>query len=213
MNIYRHVERFDANYAQPAPPVDHKGGFTLAEVLVVCAVASILAVAAAPGFGELLRENRLSARMTDFANAHRIARSESVSRGRAVSICKSADATTATPSCGADDSSWANGWIVFVNTDADAPAALDAGETVLVVSSGLRAGDTLRGSASVNSYVTYEPTGEIVANGTLVLCEGGDPSRSRALLLSTTGRVRIAQRNSDGMSLANDGSPLDSCSP
>lgn len=206
MNDFRQGKGIRPSLGRTVSCIGRYDGFTLAEVLVVCAVASILAAAAAPGFGELMRENRLNAQMTDFANAHRIARSESVSRGSMVSICKSTNATSATPSCGGKHSSWADGWMVFVNADADTPAALDAGETVLGVSDGLRAGDTLRGSTAVDAYVTYQPTGEIEAAGTIVLCEGDDISRSRALFLSITGRVRITRQGSDG-------TPIDSCSP
>jgi type IV fimbrial biogenesis protein FimT len=46
-----------------------------------------------------------------------LARSESVKRRTKVVLCRSADPTSATPSCGGSANTWTTGWLVFASGD------------------------------------------------------------------------------------------------
>lgn len=190
-----------------------KRGYSLIELLVTLMVAAILAAVAAPNFGEMYRQQQLNDHMTELVNAHRLARSESANRGRTVTVCKSADATTSTPTCGDDTVEWEDGWIVFQNTDNDSPAVIDSGEPVVRVAAALKSSLTLRGTSTVDPHVSYLATGEVATPGMLVLCDNASLSYSRALFISITGRIKVANRDVNGTPLDNDGSPIDSCEP
>ena len=73
-----------------------QGGFTLLELMVTLAVASILAVIALPSFRDLLRKNQVSSANNALLADLSYARSEAITRGNIVSICPSSDGATCT---------------------------------------------------------------------------------------------------------------------
>lgn len=62
-------------------------GFTLMELVITLAIASILAVAAAPSFQNFVLENRLTTQMNELVADLAFARSEAIKRGRSVTVC------------------------------------------------------------------------------------------------------------------------------
>ncbi len=190
-----------------------EAGFTLFELLIIMVIAMILASFAVPSFSEVYRNQKLSSHISEFANAHRLARSEAVTRGKTVAVCKSSNATSATPSCGGGSVDWEDGWIVFQNDDDDAPAVVDAGEEILRLSAALPATLTLRGESIVNTDVAYRATGEVQTPGLIILCDAGDLNHARAIFVGTSGRIRIANINNSGTPVDDTGAALTSCSP
>ncbi len=87
-------------------------GFTLVELMVVVAIAAILASLAAPAIRDMVTSHGLSSRAELFKTSLNFARTESVRHNSNVSLCPSQDGLT----CGG---SWAEGWIVFSDPDAD----------------------------------------------------------------------------------------------
>lgn len=183
-------------------------GLSLLELLITVVIALILMALAVPNFQQLIRQNRLSAQTNEFVSALHLTQSEAVKSGRRVAICASIDADSSdTPSCGATN--WDQGWVIFVDTDAD--ATVDVGETIIQRGGSLRLGTTLRGSGGITNAISYSATAETANAGTLVLCDQSI-NYARAVLLGVNGRIRQAKRDSAGVPLTDDGTAL-TCSP
>ena len=145
-------------------------GLTLVELLATLAVAAILAALAGPAFGGLLLDARLAASSHQLAHAINHARGEAVRRGLAVTLCGSG------PACG----EWDQGWQLRL------PPGHTALETVLLAAA---PAPGIRLSANRGSF-TLRPFGQRATNGTLLLCDRR--GRGRAVIISVTGRARIA---------------------
>ncbi len=159
-------------------------GFTLVEAVVTMVVVGILITAGVPGLVSLIKNNRLATDSNDFVTALYLARSEAVKRNTRITLCKSSDGSAC-----ASTGSWEMGWIVFVDDDAD--GSKDVGEELLRVHDALAGTTTLRGEASVASYVSYLPSGEVTSNGKFSLCDDRDfMEKTRGIDISVTGRVR-----------------------
>ena len=85
-------------------------GYTLLEILVVLAIVAILAMLTVPAFQDTIQRNAREAAMLSLMTALSYARSEAVTQGRAVSLCRSTDQATCAGGSGGD---WNDGWIVF----------------------------------------------------------------------------------------------------
>lgn len=94
------------------------GGFTLLELMVALAVASVLVVVAVPSFRDLLRRNQVSSANNALLADLGYARSEAITRGSIVSICPSSDGTT----CSVGTQAYESGWLVYTYTPGNAVA-------------------------------------------------------------------------------------------
>jgi len=186
------------------------GGFTLIELMVTLAMAAIVLTVGVPSFRDMVRKNEMAGYTNRLVGALKLARSEAIKRGEPVSVCKSNTGN----SCTGAGTNWEDGWIVFVNTDNDSPAALDAGETILRVMPALKNAYTLRGTNNFASYLTYHPSGRANNMGHFVLCENNQLANSRAVFINLTGKVYLGQ-DSNGNKIPEDDSNNDitTCTP
>ncbi len=187
-------------------------GFTLVELLIIIAMVSILAAIAVPSMGELHRQNKLTSVINNYSAAHRLARNEAVARGKAVTVCKRSTADANIIACDADNN-WESGWVVFVNTDRDNPAVVDADETVLQVIQPIPVNYTLRSSGVSGNHVTYHPTGDTQASGTFVLCSNGLLNQARMLAIDVNGRIRVSELSTNNVPLDDTGTEITTCIP
>lgn len=167
------------------------------ELLVALAILAIIAMFAAPNMSDMVRSNRVQSQARELAGALSMARSEAVSRGRFVAICRSANGT----SCGG---TWSDGWLVFV--DGTTAGAVDAGDTVLRVYGGI--GDnslTVVNDATppvAQNFVRFDRNGFSNQKLTFKICDaGGDVRHARAVLMENTGRVVFSRADSAGVHL------------
>ncbi len=88
-------------------------GFTLLELIVTIAVASIILGIAVPSFRAMSINNRLATQANDIVGAINLARSEAIKRNRSVSLCRVRDGNDTT--CETSSGIWTD-WIIRANT-------------------------------------------------------------------------------------------------
>ena len=101
-----------------------QSGFTLVELMIAVAVATVLLMVASPSLEQSINGSRLGTASSELTGAVQVARSEAIRRNRRVTLCRSADGSN----CDANTGDW-TGWMVFVDLDAD--GVRDTGETII----------------------------------------------------------------------------------
>jgi len=163
-------------------------GFTLYELLLTLLLVVLLAGVAVPSFSASLARGRQAAEIDALFHAVHRARKESVLRRKVVSICPSVDGQQCQSS-----RDWSSGWLLFENSDRDSPPRVDAGEPILQ-----------RHAAASNVHITANRKGFTLratflraTNGTLVFCDPEARIAPKALVVSYTGRPRVARHKSN----------------
>jgi type IV fimbrial biogenesis protein FimT len=164
-------------------------GYTLYELLLTTLLVAALLALAIPSFSATLARHRQRAELDALFHAFHHARKESIMRRRVVSLCPSDDGLT----CGLN-ADWSNGWLMFENRDRDSPPRLDPGEILLRQH---RVDPALQISANRRGF-TLRATFLRATNGTLIVCDRAGRVRPRALVVSYTGRPRVASENTRG---------------
>ncbi len=164
-------------------------GFTLYELVITVMLLAVLASLAFPGFSALLARQKQRVEINTLFGAIHLARKESILKRRVVSICPTADFLQ----CGAR-SDWSHGWLMFENVDRDSPPSVDAGETILRRH---RVADSISIDANRSGF-TLRATFLRATNGTIVVCDSQDRVRPKALVVSYTGRPRVADHRTNG---------------
>ena len=169
-------------------------GFTLLEMLVVCAIVALGALMADRWLSPTLQKNRVSAAAANLLAALNLARSEAILRNLPVSLCPSRMHETGAARC---EGAFHQGWIVFANPGRD--SAFDGDDdTVLRVYPALSPGVTLSnrtGTRRVENAIHFLPSGASHRNQTLLFCStaarrAGDIS----IVMNILGRPRL-ERN------------------
>ena len=184
-------------------------GFSLIELMVTLAVASILVGVLAPNMRTYLLNNQLSNGVNDMLHSIQVARTEAIKRqlpaGGGVVVCGTATPTVADAALTCDYATF-KGWFVFV--DSNANWQHDAAEPVIERHGLLDASLTVKTDANAR-IVSFSASGFANLGGprvpmrTLVICDSrgvkqiGTVATARALLITTTGRARASQTWND----------------
>lgn len=88
------------------------GGFTLIELMVTLAVGAILLAVAVPSFRTFIQNAQVNNTADSFLAAMQRARSEAVTRGETVVLCRTADPSSDTCS-GSSEKDWTPGWLMY----------------------------------------------------------------------------------------------------
>ena len=154
-------------------------GFTLIELVITMAVATILMSIAVPTFKSVTRSNRVNTQVSDFIGDLNLARSEAVTRGTRVTMLASND-------------NWSNGWRVF--TDSDDSGTFGGADIELRFHGPLTGGSTLTGDTNVASMLSYIGNGfaqsitGLTQKGTLTLTNS---DKTVTIDISASGRARV----------------------
>jgi len=166
-----------------------RSGFTLYELLLTLTLVALLVGLGLPSFAKIAANSRIRAEIDALFHAIHVARKESIMRRSVVSICPSLDGITCRP--GKD---WSRGWIMFNNRDRDEPPQIDSGEPTLQVHT---VGENVRITANRRGF-TLRATQKRATNGTIIVCDAAGRVNPRALVISYTGRPRVALTNRRG---------------
>lgn len=163
-------------------------GFTLYELLITLTLMALITGLATPSLSALMVRQQQRVEIDALFHAIHRARKESILKRKVVSLCPSLDGRACLP--GLD---WSMGWLMFENDDRDSPPRVDPGETVLAS----HRVDGLRIVANRSGF-TLRATFQRATNGTFVLCDPQSRIPPLALVVSYTGRPRVARHTTDG---------------
>lgn len=173
----------------------HAQGVGLIELLVVLAIVAVLAAAAAPSMMGIVANLRLRSAADTLVRDLSLARSEAIKRNARVVICKSRSGRACETAV-----NWDAGWLVFQDNDND--AQMGSADLVIHQQAGFEGNLIIGGKTPIANYVSYTPlgtsrytTGTFQA-GTFTVCQqSAEPGEARDIVLSNTGRARIAKRD------------------
>jgi len=164
-------------------------GVTLYELLMTLALVGIVAASGLPAFDRMLAKSRQAIEINALFHALHLARKESIMRRRVVSLCPSQDGRHC-----ATGTDWSAGWIMFENSDRDSPPQVDSGEFVLRTH---RVSGEVQIDANRRGF-TLRSTFLRATNGTFVVCDRRRRIPPKGLVVSYTGRPRVAFERPDG---------------
>ena len=171
-------------------------GMTLVELLITIVVVTILLAVAVPSFISFQMDNRRAARINELASGLNLARSEATKSNETVAFCPSSDGVTCTVS------EYEEGWIVFLNDDADDPPAVDVGETLLRAHTGSpKSGTSLR-ATGIGNGVNFAATGLPSTAGDITYCDDRGDSEARNVIVTRVGLIRASDVHADGSALS-----------
>ena len=173
--------------ARPSGQLARSKGFTLIELMVTLAVFAILVSIGVPSLVDTWRAWQRDVATRSFVTHVQQARSEAIKTSRRVAMCASADGATC-----AGNNNWMQGWIVFV--DEDANQTPDNNRPILVTQGPLTG--LVRMSASNNvDDLFFLPTGIMPANATTITVEpqGSASVDMNSITVSSSGRTRVSK--------------------
>lgn len=165
-------------------------GMTLIELMVSVAIVAVVASLAVPSFRTMLVKRSVQSAADSLVSDMRLARSEALKRSTRTAICRSTDGT----SCSSVVGSWNEGWIVFI--DKNANSSVDTGDEIIRVQQALPNINSIRGPAGADpiQIVKYDPAGFAkAANQSFVFTPTGTvpDGTTRLVCISIQGRPAL----------------------
>lgn len=170
-----------SNTTRPRRGARHAVGFTLLELIYVITIAGVVLGLGVPALEGLMLDARRIAATGALVAAARLARNEAQKRGSTIALCASADGQHCSGS-----HNFAAGWAVLEMADGSADPAAPAQR--------LHVGPPAIAAAMIANRTMFEfrPFPRRSTNGTIEYCDPRGTAHSRAVIVSYSGRPRIA---------------------
>ncbi len=149
-----------------------QNGFTLVELMLTLAIASLVMTMAVPSFSTMMKNNRLTNQVNQLVTALNLARSEAINRRVNIDVVAVDDSNSA--------NEWGKGWNVVIN----------GGDTLRVFPA-LDGGVTLDSASGVNT-IQYSSAGRASVMDVFTLCDDRTGETGREVTISVTGRISVA---------------------
>ena len=165
--------------------------FSLLDLMVSILILATLLTVGVPAFDWLVLDTRRTADINAFVASVQLARSEAAKRGLPIVLCQSVDGASCSPAgSGFDD-----GWLVV--------AASSAGDPIMDGAPLHAHAPAMTGSIRSNrSRFVFRPRHRRGTNGTVTFCDRRGERAARAVIVSYTGRPRVADLAPGGRPLA-----------
>lgn len=157
-------------------------GLTLLELLVALAIMSVVAGLGVPALRDVTANARRVASVNGMLGAIQFARSAALTRDATTVLCQTSDALSCSGRVG-DGSRW----IIAVDAATDMPGAASSQQILRVVQ--LSFSDTI---ISNRSRFEFRPFPLRSTNGTISFCDTRGGRAQRAIVISYSGRPRLA---------------------
>jgi len=167
-------------------------GFTLAELLVVLSIASLLLMAALPSMSSYLHRQQVVSAASQFLFALNLARSEAIQRGTRVDLAPR------------EGNNWNRGWVVFVKAAGTGAPAYQTGDELLyshqALPSALKVATRLSDRSA--AYIAYNGSGRTRTHASALARQWGSWQFSldghvRLIRVTLAGRARLCNPADD----------------
>ena len=170
-------------------------GYTLIELLSVIAVLVITMGIALPGYTAFIGTNQQTAAINDFSTSLAQARYNAVKLMTHTILCPSIDQQNCTGGY-----SWQDGFITFL--DENSNRRRDPDERLLNVQQAFNRTIQIQTSIARSKIVFRSSGASPGSNTTFRFCDHSGRIKHKALVLSNTGRVRLAKKLPDGREIS-----------
>jgi len=168
-------------------------GFSLIELMILLSLLMVILSFGIPSLASYIKNSRVSSYTNALLNDINFARSEAVTRGHTVILCRSANAESEHPSCGGTAHSWTSGWIVFV--DLNSNATFDQGVDILLNTTHDFIGSiTVKSNKVSDTNLIYKADGTIDMGGAtavFAICDDRGEGYGNQLQISPTGKPHL----------------------
>jgi len=179
---------------QLSRPFNAFRGFTIQEMLVTLCISGTLAGGGA-GMWHAVQQNAITVAANDLVTHLALARSEAITKNLRITVCPTENQSTcAQPD--SDHTSWQKGWMIYADKNDNGHPDSDE---IIRVQSGV-SGGVLVNSSQARRRIVFQPTG--MSGGstiTIAICGARDAAMSRYVIVSNTGRARVAQTTTSNM--------------
>ena len=169
-----------------------QAGFTLVELMITLVIAGIIMTQAVPSFGDMIARNRLVTQTNDLVADINLARSEAITRGARVILCRSAAPGATTPSCGGTTKTWTTGWLLYAESDGTAGFLASGGDTLIRIGHPAHSVVTVMSDSAGDVSLTYNADGTASSTAVFAICDTNDGTTTgRQININGVGRPRL----------------------